>query len=71
LWKRRALASRFSRDLAARLTELQLAVDAAKRAALGIIESRMTDAELMDVARRSTIDELASASIEADKLLVF
>ncbi len=29
------------------------------------------DAELMEGARRSTMDELASATVEADKVLVF
>jgi len=31
----------------------------------------MSDAELMDGARRSTMDELATATAEADKVLVF
>jgi len=31
----------------------------------------MSDAELMDGARRSTMDELAKATAEADKVLVF
>lgn len=31
----------------------------------------LTDSELMDGARRSTMDELAAATIEADKVLVF
>jgi uncharacterized protein involved in oxidation of intracellular sulfur len=31
----------------------------------------MSDAELMDGARRSTMDELATATVEADKVLVF
>lgn len=31
----------------------------------------MNDAELVDGARRSTMDQLASATIEADKVLVF
>jgi uncharacterized protein involved in oxidation of intracellular sulfur len=30
-----------------------------------------TDSELMEGARRSTMDELAAATIEADKVLVF
>jgi uncharacterized protein involved in oxidation of intracellular sulfur len=31
----------------------------------------ISDAELMDGARRSTMDELASATVEADRVLVF
>lgn len=31
----------------------------------------ITDAELLDGASRSTMDHLANATIEADKLLVF
>jgi uncharacterized protein involved in oxidation of intracellular sulfur len=31
----------------------------------------LTDSELMEGARRSTMDELAAATIEADKVLVF
>ena len=31
----------------------------------------LTDAEMMDGARRSTMDELAAATLEADKVLVF
>jgi uncharacterized protein involved in oxidation of intracellular sulfur len=31
----------------------------------------MSEAELMDGARRSTMDELANATVEADKILVF
>ena len=31
----------------------------------------LTDGELMEGARRSTMDELATATIEADKVLVF
>ena len=31
----------------------------------------ISDTELMDGARRSTMDELASATVEADKVLVF
>ena len=31
----------------------------------------MSEAELMDGARRSTMDELANATVEADKVLVF
>jgi uncharacterized protein involved in oxidation of intracellular sulfur len=31
----------------------------------------LTDAELMADARRSTMDELAAATVEADKVLVF
>ena len=31
----------------------------------------LTDNELMEGARRSTMDELASATVEADKVLVF
>ena len=31
----------------------------------------ISDAELMDGARRSTMDELATATVEADKVLVF
>jgi len=31
----------------------------------------LTDAEMMDGAQRSTMDELAVAAIEADKVLVF
>ena len=31
----------------------------------------LTDAEMMAGARRSTMDELAAATVEADKLLVF
>jgi uncharacterized protein involved in oxidation of intracellular sulfur len=31
----------------------------------------LTDAELMDGARRSTMDELAAATLEADKVLLF
>lgn len=31
----------------------------------------ITDAEIMDGARRSTMDELAAATIAADKVLVF
>jgi uncharacterized protein involved in oxidation of intracellular sulfur len=31
----------------------------------------LTDSELMDEARRSTMDELAAATIDADKVLVF
>jgi uncharacterized protein involved in oxidation of intracellular sulfur len=31
----------------------------------------LSDAEMMDGARRSTMDELAAATLEADKVLVF
>ena len=31
----------------------------------------ISDTELMDGARRSTMDELASATVEADRILVF
>jgi uncharacterized protein involved in oxidation of intracellular sulfur len=31
----------------------------------------LTDSEIMEGARRSTMDELAAATIEADKVLVF
>jgi len=31
----------------------------------------ISDAELMDGVRRSTMEELANASLEADKILVF
>jgi uncharacterized protein involved in oxidation of intracellular sulfur len=31
----------------------------------------LTDGEIMEGARRSTMDELAAATIEADKVLVF
>jgi sulfur relay (sulfurtransferase) complex TusBCD TusD component (DsrE family) len=31
----------------------------------------MSDDELMDGARRSSMDELADATVEADKVLVF
>jgi uncharacterized protein involved in oxidation of intracellular sulfur len=31
----------------------------------------MTDADIMDGARRSTMDELAAATVDADKVLVF
>jgi uncharacterized protein involved in oxidation of intracellular sulfur len=31
----------------------------------------MSDAELMDGVRRSTMDELGNATAEADKVLVF
>lgn len=31
----------------------------------------MTEADIMEGARRSTMDELAAATLEADKLLVF
>jgi sulfur relay (sulfurtransferase) complex TusBCD TusD component (DsrE family) len=31
----------------------------------------MGDAELMDGARRSTMDELANATVDADKVLIF
>jgi uncharacterized protein involved in oxidation of intracellular sulfur len=31
----------------------------------------LTDSEIMDGARRSTMDELAGATVEADKVLVF
>jgi uncharacterized protein involved in oxidation of intracellular sulfur len=31
----------------------------------------ISDAELMGGVRRSTMDELASATVEADKVLVF
>jgi uncharacterized protein involved in oxidation of intracellular sulfur len=31
----------------------------------------MTDEDIMDGARRSTMDELAATTVEADKVLVF
>jgi uncharacterized protein involved in oxidation of intracellular sulfur len=31
----------------------------------------LTDSEIMEGARRSTMDELAAATVEADKVLVF
>lgn len=31
----------------------------------------MTDQDIIDGARRSTIDELAAATVDADKVLVF
>jgi uncharacterized protein involved in oxidation of intracellular sulfur len=31
----------------------------------------ISDAELMDGVRRSTMDELANATVDADKVLVF